>query len=171
MQNHSSIITLRTSKTYWGADSAGRWPCPPPPRIWHTELLLAITQVRTWNFPALVKYLTPLKGLYFSPYMSRRLTFRPVGSGERHSDQRLKIHQLNTITINTALRGHVASVTWYGKLLYLQVNVEWGVIFRFGGSCLCSQTALQIRKLLGVQFPNVPNQHLPQHKTCSQWGQ
>lgn len=33
--------------------------------------------MRTWNLPALVRYLTPLKGLYFSPYMSRRLTFNP----------------------------------------------------------------------------------------------
>lgn len=39
-------------------------------------------QVRTWNFPALVKYLTPLNGLYFSPYMSRRLTLRPVQRGK-----------------------------------------------------------------------------------------
>lgn len=38
-------------------------------------------QVRTWNFPALVKYLTPLNGLYFSPYISRRLTLRPVQGG------------------------------------------------------------------------------------------
>lgn len=34
--------------------------------------------VRTWNFPALVMYLMPLKGLYFSPYMSSRFTFSPV---------------------------------------------------------------------------------------------
>lgn len=34
--------------------------------------------VRTWNLPALVMYLMPLKGLYFSPYMSSRLTFSPV---------------------------------------------------------------------------------------------
>lgn len=33
--------------------------------------------MRTWNLPALVRYLTPLKGLYFSPYISRRLTLRP----------------------------------------------------------------------------------------------
>ena len=26
--------------------------------------------IRTWNFPALAIYLTPLNGLYFSPYMS-----------------------------------------------------------------------------------------------------
>lgn len=40
-------------------------------------------QVRTWNFPAFVKYLTPLNGLYFSPCMSRRLTLRPLQRGER----------------------------------------------------------------------------------------
>lgn len=33
--------------------------------------------VLTWNFPALVMYLTPLKGLYASPCMSNRLTFSP----------------------------------------------------------------------------------------------
>lgn len=34
-------------------------------------------QVRTWNFPALVMYFMPLKGLYFSPYISRRFTLSP----------------------------------------------------------------------------------------------
>ncbi len=34
--------------------------------------------VRTWNLPAFVMYLTPLKGLYVSPYMSRRLTLSPL---------------------------------------------------------------------------------------------
>jgi hypothetical protein len=33
--------------------------------------------ILTWNLPAFVTYLTPLKGLYFSPYMSSRLTFNP----------------------------------------------------------------------------------------------
>ncbi|KFM71139.1 hypothetical protein X975_11039, partial [Stegodyphus mimosarum] len=33
--------------------------------------------ILTWNLPALVTYFTPLKGLYFSPYISRRLTFKP----------------------------------------------------------------------------------------------
>lgn len=31
-----------------------------------------------WNLPALVIYLTPLNGLYFSPYMSSLLTLRPL---------------------------------------------------------------------------------------------
>lgn len=34
-------------------------------------------QVRTWNFPAFVMYFMPLKGLYFSPYISRRFTLSP----------------------------------------------------------------------------------------------
>lgn len=33
--------------------------------------------VRTWNLPALVMYLMPLNGLYFSPYISNRFTFSP----------------------------------------------------------------------------------------------
>ena len=33
--------------------------------------------MRTWNLPAFVMYLTPLNGLYFSPYISSRLTLRP----------------------------------------------------------------------------------------------
>jgi len=33
--------------------------------------------ILTWNRPALVIYLTPLNGLYFSPNKSKRLTFRP----------------------------------------------------------------------------------------------
>lgn len=41
--------------------------------VWTSSLY-----VRTWNFPALVMYLMPLKGLYFSPYMSSRFTFSPV---------------------------------------------------------------------------------------------
>ena len=36
------------------------------------------SHVLTWNFPAFVTYLTPLNGLYFSPYMSKRFTFKPV---------------------------------------------------------------------------------------------
>lgn len=44
-----------------------------------------ILQVRTWNFPALVMYFMPLKGLYFSPYISRRFTLSPGGKkGERN---------------------------------------------------------------------------------------
>lgn len=52
----------------------------------HNVFFTFNTQVRTWNFPALVKYLTPLNGLYFSPYMSRRLTLRPVGRGGKQSE-------------------------------------------------------------------------------------
>ena len=33
--------------------------------------------MRIWNLPAFVTYFTPLKGLYFSPYMSSRFTFSP----------------------------------------------------------------------------------------------
>lgn len=40
--------------------------------------MLASSHVLTWNFPAFVTYLTPLNGLYFSPYMSKRFTFKPV---------------------------------------------------------------------------------------------
>lgn len=40
--------------------------------------------VRTWNLPALVMYLMPLKGLYFSPYMSSRFTFSPVEAQRRY---------------------------------------------------------------------------------------
>lgn len=42
-------------------------------------------QVRTWNFPALVMYFMPLKGLYFSPYISRRFTLSPRKEGEREN--------------------------------------------------------------------------------------
>ena len=37
-----------------------------------------LDHIRTWNLPALVRYFTPLKGLYFSPYMSSRFTFKPL---------------------------------------------------------------------------------------------
>lgn len=142
--------------------------------LWPVTVL---TQVRTWNFPALARYLTPLNGLYFSPYMSRRLTLRPVQRGEKRreglptkSTIELKVNTIATIcklllqlNPSTAeLKRYVwDQFTWYGQLLYLQVNVEWGVLFRFGGPCLHAQTASQVRKLLGVQFANVPNQHLP----------
>merc|ERR1719290_482046 len=33
--------------------------------------------ILTWNLPAFVIYLTPLKGLYFSPYISSLLTLSP----------------------------------------------------------------------------------------------
>lgn len=42
-------------------------------------------QVRTWNLPALVMYFMPLKGLYFSPYISRRFTLSPGGKKEERS--------------------------------------------------------------------------------------
>lgn len=45
---------------------------------WSVTLRVLSPYVRTWNFPALVMYLMPLKGLYFSPYMSSRFTFSPV---------------------------------------------------------------------------------------------
>ena len=34
--------------------------------------------ILTWNLPALVRYLTPLNGLYFSPYMSSLFTLSPL---------------------------------------------------------------------------------------------
>ena len=34
--------------------------------------------MRIWNRPALVMYLTPLNGLYFSPYISNLFTFNPL---------------------------------------------------------------------------------------------
>lgn len=43
-------------------------------------------QVRTWNLPALVMYFMPLKGLYFSPYISRRFTLSPGGKKEARSE-------------------------------------------------------------------------------------
>lgn len=45
-------------------------------------------QVRTWNFPALVMYFMPLKGLYFSPYISRRFTLSPGRKEDRHYSKR-----------------------------------------------------------------------------------
>lgn len=42
--------------------------------------------VRTWNLPAFVMYLMPLKGLYFSPYMSSRFTFSPVGGQKKNTN-------------------------------------------------------------------------------------
>lgn len=77
MQN-SSFHTMRMYKIHSEVDS-----------LWRSLCLLfgtlnsstVFAQVRTWNFPALVKYLTPLNGLYFSPYISRRLTLRPVQGG------------------------------------------------------------------------------------------
>lgn len=61
--------------------------------------LFTLTQVRTWNFPALVRYLTPLNGLYLSPNMSRRLTLRPDKKRGRHqfsddeTETPMNIHQ------------------------------------------------------------------------------
>lgn len=109
MQN-GSLITMRVCKNCRTADSAGWLLCPL--FFWHIGFLIVIAQVRTWNFPALVKYLTPLNGLYFSPYMSRRLTLRPVQRGEKQSEQPLKMpiddinsdnFNLNNITTNTML--------------------------------------------------------------------
>lgn len=102
MQNHS-LITMRIRLieempqrggnhspylAHWIVDSR-------PPTV--------NTQVRTWNFPALVKYLTPLNGLYFSPYMSRRLTLRPAQRGEKQSDQWVK-KQFNDIKSDNVKR-------------------------------------------------------------------
>lgn len=50
-------------------------------------------QVLTWNFPAFVRYLTPLNGLYFSPYMSSRFTFSPVGKRPK------KIYTVQNVTL------------------------------------------------------------------------
>lgn len=48
-------------------------------------------QVRTWNLPALVMYFMPLKGLYFSPYISRRFTLSPGGKKEERSKGRASL--------------------------------------------------------------------------------
>ena len=37
-----------------------------------------LNYILTWNLPALVRYLTPLNGLYFSPYMSSLFTLSPL---------------------------------------------------------------------------------------------
>lgn len=50
--------------------------------VWSSSHTAVSLYVRTWNLPAFVMYLMPLKGLYFSPYMSSRFTFSPV---KRHS--------------------------------------------------------------------------------------
>lgn len=76
-------MSQRICKTYWPL--FGTLDCWP---------LMVFTQVRTWNFPALVTYLTPLNGLYFSPNMSRRLTFRPVQREEKQSEHWLKMEKL-----------------------------------------------------------------------------
>lgn len=67
----------------------------------------------------------------------------------------------SNLGLNKTIRG---LFTWYGHLLNLQVNVEWGVVFGFWGPRLQTQTASQVGKLLGVQFSNVPNQHLIKHR-------
>lgn len=54
--------------------------------------------VRTWNFPAFVMYLMPLKGLYFSPYMSSRFTFSPVEGQKCSNSSMLTGYQTRTNT-------------------------------------------------------------------------
>lgn len=70
----------------WNAYTQGMCQLPSqPPSVrpsvswWFGPVVSAQSSlyVRTWNLPAFVMYLMPLKGLYFSPYMSRRFTFSP----------------------------------------------------------------------------------------------
>lgn len=61
---------------------------------WTVTYRASLLYVRTWNFPALVMYLMPLKGLYFSPYMSSRFTFRPVEDSIDRGN--IMKHQTNT---------------------------------------------------------------------------
>ena len=46
--------------------------------------------ILTWNLPALVRYLTPLNGLYFSPYMSSLFTLSPLTASWLIANWRLK---------------------------------------------------------------------------------
>lgn len=80
----------------------------------HFGLLAVVTpasqstpHVLTWNLPALVRYLTPLKGLYFSPYMSSRLTFSPAA-------QRGQISTLNREPDVGGLSQHIPTQCKHG---------------------------------------------------------
>lgn len=74
-------------------------PPPFPPTlslmmVWSTSA--GGVYVRTWNLPALVMYLMPLKGLYFSPYMSSRFTFRPGDKGKAEVRFREQLRSVST---------------------------------------------------------------------------
>ena len=61
-------------------------PTPITQQINHTKYIRNVNKtanicqnyILTWNLPALVRYLTPLNGLYFSPYMSSLFTLSPL---------------------------------------------------------------------------------------------
>lgn len=108
------------------------------------------------EFPSFCQILDTFEGLVLLPVHVQATDLETFA--ERRESGR--------VTTGYMSGGHVGkrlglNITGDGELLDLELNIEGGVVFRFWGSCLCGQGAPQIRKLLGVQFPNVPNQHLP----------